>query len=227
MLEIKVASENAIIIYLSDQISEDTIEEITFFTALLKQELADLIVDIVPSYNSLMLSYHIHKTDYLDFCNKVRTLIENNTMIFKMNQTESIEIPVLYDTDVGLDLADYLHEKSLNLATLIELHAERDYRVHAVGFSPAFAYLGPVEPRLETSRLATPRIQVPAGSVGIADDQTAIYPLASPGGWKIIGRTPLDLSLTNPENIRLFKLGDKVRFRPVQLAEYLALGGQV
>ena len=227
MLEIKIAGENAIIIYLSEQVSEHTIDDIAFFTALLKQELANVIIDVVPSYTSLMLSYRLDKIDHDTLCHQIRKLIETNTIMIKMNQTEVVDIPVLYDSDVALDLAGYLHEKSLNLDTLIQLHTERDYRVHAVGFSPAFAYLGTVEPRLVTARLSTPRIQVPAGSVGIADNQTAVYPIASSGGWKIIDRTPLDLSLTNPDNINLFKLGDKVRFRSIELAEYLALGGQI
>jgi len=84
-----------------------------------------------------------------------------------------------------------------------------------------------VEPRLATPRLETPRVKIPAGSVGIADNQTAVYPISSSGGCRIIGRTPLDLSLANPDNINLFKVGDKVRFRPIQLAEFLALGGEI
>lgn len=227
MLEIKVAGENAIIIYLGKQIAEKRVEDITFFTALLKQELGNVIIDIVPSYTSIMLSYRLDKISYVSLCKQITTLIENNTMMIKMNQDAVFEIPVLYDADVGLDLDDYLHEKSLNLETLINLHTERDYLIYAVGFSPAFAYLGTVEPRLETARLETPRVKIPAGSVGIADNQTAVYPISSSGGWKIIGRTPLDLSLANPDNINLFKVGDKVRFRPIQLAEFLALGGEI
>lgn len=227
MLEIKVAGENAIIIYLNDRASESSVDETAFFTALLKQELADFIIDIVPSYTSMMLSYRLNKIDYVGLCQVVTKLINANTMMININQDKVVDIPVLYDTDVGLDLTDYLHEKTLTLDALIELHTQRDYLVYALGFSPAFAFLGTVNSRLVTSRLATPRIQVPAGSVGIADNQTAVYPIASSGGWKIIGRTPLDLSLAKPENINLFKLGDTIRFRSIQWAEYLALGGQV
>jgi KipI family sensor histidine kinase inhibitor len=227
VLDIKVAGENAIIIYLGNQIAEKVVEDITFFTALLKQELGNVIIDIVPSYTSIMLSYRLDKIAHKGLCEQITMLIENNTLMIKMNQDALLEIPVLYDTDVGLDLADYLHEKSLNLDTLIKLHTERDYMIYAVGFSPAFAYLGTVEPRIETARLETPRVKIPAGSVGIADNQTAVYPISSSGGWKIIGRTPLDLSLANPDNINLFKVGDKVRFRPIQLAEFLALGGEI
>lgn len=227
MLDIKVAGENAIVIYFNKPISDDTVNEIGFFTALLKQELADIIIDIVPSYTSIMLTYQLNNIDHERICDSVTRLIESNSMMIKMNQHELIEIPVLYDVDVGLDLAGYLQEKGLNLETLVELHTERDYCVHAIGFSPGFAYLGTLEPRLVTPRLTTPRLKIPAGSVGIADNQTAVYPIASSGGWKIIGRTPLDFSLAKPENIALFKLGDKVRFRSIHLAEYLALGGQI
>lgn len=226
MLEIKVAGENALIVYLSEQVSDKSIDDIVFYSALLKQELAACIIDIVPSYTSVMVSYRLDKIDYLTLCQQIRSLIATDVVQFTINQDEVIEIPVLYDADVGLDLAVYLDEKSLSLDTMIALHSKRNYRVHAVGFSPAFAYLGTLEKRLETPRLATPRLHIPAGSIGIADNQTAVYPIDSPGGWTIIGRTPLDLSLVNPDNIHRFKLGNTVRFRSIQVAEYLALGGQ-
>jgi KipI family sensor histidine kinase inhibitor len=147
--------------------------------------------------------------------------------MIKLARTDAIHIPVLYDTEVGLDLALCLDATGLDLKTFIQIHSEHEYRVHAVGFSPVFAFLGTVDSRLRMPRLATPRVNIPAGSVGIADNQTAVYPVDSAGGWQIIGRTPMDLSLANPDNLTLFQVGDTVRFRSIQHAEYLALGGQL
>lgn len=227
MIEIKLAAENAIIIYFGQQSSDELLDEIAFYNALLKQELGELIVDAVPSYTSLLLSYRLDKISHQAFSTRVEQIITTNTWIIKLTRTDVIDIPVLYDTDVGLDLAFFLDCTGLDLKTVIQLHSEHKYRVHAVGFSPAFAFLGTVDSRLRMPRLATPRVNIPAGSVGIADNQTAVYPVDSAGGWQIIGRTPMDLSLANPDNLTLFQVGDTVRFRSIQHAEYLALGGQL
>ena len=227
MIDIKVAAENAIIIYFGQQMSDELLDEITFYSELLKQELAELIVDAVPSYTSLLLSYRLDKINHEAFSTRVEDIISTNTWIIKLARTDVIDIPVLYDTEVGLDLAFCLESKALDLKTFIQLHSECEYRVHAVGFSPVFAFLGTVSPRLMMPRLPTPRVNVPAGSVGIADNQTAVYPVESAGGWQIIGRTPMDLSLAKPDNLTLFQVGDTVRFRSIQYAEYLALGGQL
>lgn len=227
MINIKVASENAIIIYFGQQSSDELLDEIAFYCELLKQELTELIVDAVPSYTSLFLSYRLDKINHQAFSTRVEDIINTNTWIIKSARTDVVDIPVLYDKKVGLDLAFCLDSKGLDLNTLIQLHSEREYRAHAVGFSPAFAFLGTVDPRLTMPRLPVPRVNIPAGSVGIADNQTAVYPVDSAGGWQIIGRTPLDLSLANPDNLTLFQMGDTVRFRSIQYAEYLALGGQL
>jgi KipI family sensor histidine kinase inhibitor len=227
MIEIKLAAENAIIIYFGQHSSDALLDEIAFYSTLLKQELDDLIVDAVPSYTSLLLSYRLGKISHQAFSTRVEEIITNNAWIINLARTDVIDIPVLYDTEVGLDLAFCLDAKALDLNSFIQLHSQREYRVHAVGFSPVFAFLGTVDSRLMMPRLATPRVNTPAGSVGIADNQTAVYPVDSAGGWQIIGRTPLDLSLANPDNLTLFQVGDTVRFRSIQHAEYLALGGQL
>jgi len=226
VIAVKLASENAIIVYFGQQISDELVDEIAFYSALLKQQLADLIIDIVPSYTSLMLSYRIDKINHQAFSARVEDIIKSNTRVIKSATIKVIEIPVLYDSKVGLDLTACLEAKALDLTSFIKLHSECEYRVHAVGFSPAFAFLGTVDPRLVMPRHRTPRINIPAGSIGIADNQTAVYPVESAGGWQIIGRTPIDLSLANPDNLRLFQVGDTVRFKPVDDAEFLALGGQ-
>ncbi len=115
--------------------------------------------------------------------------------------------------------------KNLDLDTFIEIHTEQAYLIYAIGFSPVFAFLGEVDKRIQAPRLATPRIKIPAGSVGIAESQTAVYPTDSSGGWNIVGRTLLDLSLNNPENVDKFRVGDKVKFYSITRDEYLKNGG--
>ncbi|PKL98617.1 MAG: allophanate hydrolase, partial [Gammaproteobacteria bacterium HGW-Gammaproteobacteria-7] len=108
---------------------------------------------------------------------------------------------------------------------VIELHGTPDYRVGAIGFAPGFAYLGELHPRLLLPRRATPRLAVPAGSLGIADRQTAIYPLVSPGGWNLIGRSPVRLFDRELDGFSLWQPGDRVRFVPIERAEFIRLGG--
>lgn len=131
-----------------------------------------------------------------------------------------VEIPVCYGGDLGPDLDDIAQRHSLSPDEIIRLHAAGDYLVHMVGFMPGFAYLGGLDPRLATPRRSSPRTVVPAGSVGIGGSQTGVYPLPSPGGWNLIGRTPIAIfdPLRTPPT--LLGTGDRVRFRAISRAEY-------
>jgi len=113
-----------------------------------------------------------------------------------------------------------LKEKNVSLEELIEVHSSKSYHVFMIGFLPGFAYMGPVDPRIATPRIPTPRTQIVAGSVGIAGEQTGIYPLSSPGGWNIIGRTPLKVFDPNSTQPVLFQTGDQVKFIPITKEEF-------
>lgn len=226
MFKIKLASENAIIIYFNETISPALTQRIASYTEAIKKELKELIVDIVPSYNSLLITYRLELIQHNEFCEKVNTILSNTNLDAKTSSTETIAIPVYYNIEVGLDLERLLHEKKLDLETFVILHSEQAYFVYAIGFSPAFAFLGEVDERIQAPRLATPRIKIPAGSVGIANQQTAVYPIESSGGWNIVGRTPIDLSLNNPDNINRFKVGQQVKFKPIDKGTYLSMGGK-
>ncbi|PQA87961.1 5-oxoprolinase subunit PxpB [Hyphococcus luteus] len=126
-----------------------------------------------------------------------------------------IEIPVCYGGEYGPDLAALAQKLSLSEAGLIERHAAQKYRVLTIGFAPGFAYLGPLPESLQTSRLASPRTHVPAGSVGVAGAMTGVYPLASPGGWPLIGRTPKKLFNAKADAPFIFTPGAEVSFTPV------------
>ena len=140
-----------------------------------------------------------------------------------------VEIPTLYGGDYGPDLAELAALHGLTPEEVVRRHSAAEYLVYMLGFSPGFAYLGGLDPAIATPRLATPRARVPGGSVGIAGSQTGVYPTDSPGGWRLIGWTPLKLFDPAREPPVLLAAGDRVRFVPVQatsLAEHPAEDGR-
>ena len=225
MRNIVPAGENAILIYFGNKIDAALPEKIGSFANQLKNTLSDVVIDVIPSYTSLHVSYDLNKISFQAFFDKVEDLLGQQDSSNSTVEIRTTHIPVYYGTEVGLDLERLLAEKNLNLKSFIEIHTSQEYLIYAIGFSPAFAYLGEVEERIQSPRLATPRIKIPAGSVGIAESQTAIYPADSSGGWNIVGRTLLDLSLNNPENVDKFRVGDKVKFYSITRDEYLKNGG--
>jgi inhibitor of KinA len=133
-----------------------------------------------------------------------------------------VEIPVCYGGELGPDLDDVAARHGLSADEVVTLHASVDYRVHMVGFMPGFAYLGGLPQAIATPRRDTPRTAVPAGSVGIGGAQTGVYPLVSPGGWHLIGRTPLRLFDVSRDPAALLAAGDRVRFRRISAADFQA-----
>ena len=227
MFEIKLASENAIIIYFGEQASPDLAEKIAFYSEFLHDRLGELIIDIVPSYTSALISYDLSNSNHQTFCNLVSTVLAQAIFVKEEQSGDVIDIPVYYAEEVGFDLARMLTEKDLSLAEFINIHSQQTYLVYAIGFSPAFAFLAEVDKRIQMPRLSTPRMKIPAGSVGIAGKQTAVYPIESAGGWNIVGRTPIDLSLNDYDNLKRFMVGHQVKFKPIDRQEFLALGGRL
>ncbi len=227
MHNIIAAGENAILIYFGREIDATLPKKIGQFAKQLKNALGDIIIDVIPAYTSLHVSYDLNKINHQALLDKVTVILNQQEDDTSILLPKTIQIPVYYDNEVGLDLERLLLEKNLSKQSFIELHTAQEYWVYAVGFSPAFAYLGEVDVCIQAPRLATPRVSIPAGSVGIAHNQTAVYPTDSSGGWNIIGRTPLDLSLKKPENIDKFHVGDIVKFTAIGRTEYLQSGGSL
>ncbi len=143
-----------------------------------------------------------------------------NTVTQKKKITDIIRIPVCYETICAPDLLSLASIKGITTDELIRLHSSTTYRVFMNGFLPGFAYMGKVDETIAAPRLTTPRQKVPAGSVGIAGDQTGIYPMESPGGWQLIGRTPLALFNTDSSKPCLIEPGDQVQFYPISWNEF-------
>ncbi|MDF0674811.1 MAG: 5-oxoprolinase subunit PxpB [Nitrospira sp.] len=177
------------------------------------------ILDVVPTYRSVTIHFDPLHWKSVVLVDRLKTLPRPES-----NDTESQgtlhEIPVLSGGEGGPDLEDVATFARLPPAQAVRLHVSIRYRVYMLGFSPGFPYLGLVPERLAMPRLSTPRAKVPAGSVGIADRQTGIYPTTTPGGWRLIGRTPTCLYYKTGGNPFLLKPGDVVQFKPIDRAEF-------
>ena len=183
------------------------------------------VVDLVPGYTSVMVLYDALRVTPQE----VRRWLEETLPRARPEASahRSVEIPVWYHPSVGPDLEPLAQEKGLAVEGLIALHTAREYIVYMLGFRPGFPFLGRLDSRLFSPRLATPRPAVPAGSVGIGGQQTGIYPLRSPGGWRLIGRTPWKLFSPEVEPAFTLGVGDRVRFVSISEARFRELGGQV
>lgn len=223
-LEFCIASYNSLIIYFGDTIDPLISKEVQKAYLALKNAHIEGFFEIIPSYASMMISYDILQYDHREACLKAQTIIDNAQEINQSDQ-KIVTIPTYYGLEVGLDLEVLAQEKNLSVEEIIALHVSEDYFVYAIGFAPGFAYLGETHEALATSRLSSPRKAVPKGSVAIADRQTAVYPLLSPAGWKILGCTPTAMFDSTYEGLSLLHVGDMVRFEPISKALFLKLGG--
>lgn len=223
---IDCVSENSVLVTLGSRIDPRLTVRIAALCDWLEQQQFQWLIDVVPSYTTLLVVYDPMQ---LDFRGVTRCL---NGGLSLQHSTEEVcrpatlhEIPVYYSPETGPDLIELARQKGLTESQVVELHSQREYQVYAIGFMPGFGFLGTVDPKIQMSRKTTPRPQVPAGSVAIANEQTAIYPKASPGGWQLIGRSPS--VMFDRQHLSRFRIGDRVRFTPVSRTDYLGLGGQL
>ena len=225
--KISIAGENSIIIYFGDRVCDKNAALIADTVNELKISIGRFIIDYIPSYASLLVIYDPISTDHDLIKMEIEKSLENLVFTEPSSDGIRVELPVYYSSESGPDLHNLSKTVGLSTRKIIELHQSIDYRVYAMGFAPGFAYLGEVDRRIAAPRQNTPRLKVPAGSVAIADRQTAVYPCQSPGGWNLIGlcpKTMFDAAKTPPTPIQV---GDRVRFRQVTRREYIALGGEI
>ncbi len=182
----------------------------------------DGIMDLVPSYRAILVQYNPLVADLSRLQEEI-TALEALALEGEPSTPRSVEIPTLYGGEAGPDLDYVAQHNGLSAEEVVRIHSETRYLVYMLGFSPGFPYLGGMSERIETPRLATPRAVIPAGSVGIAERQTGVYPTETPGGWRLIGRTPLALFDPNREPPCLVEQGDYIQFVPINEQEYAAL----
>jgi len=206
--------DSAVLVTLSENITPETADRVLALDQALRAAQIEGVVDCVPAYTSLLVKYDPAKIEFEHLTKKILSIKFRSR---DANKTESrrIEILVRYGGDQGPDLENVAGLTGLTTEEVIRLHCSVEYTVCFIGFLPGFPYLSGMDPRLAAPRLATPRQLVPAGSVGIAGSQTGIYPLDSPGGWRIIGRTTLTIFDPRCEPPVLLKAGDRIKFIPV------------
>ena len=184
------------------------------------------VTDIVPAFASVTVHYdplRIRRTDsqspYEQLVSALRGLLDG-VRVEDLPEPRLVEIPVCYGGSLGPDLTDLAEQHNLSTDEVVRLHSGAVYLVYMVGFMPGFAYLGGLPERIATPRRASPRTAVPAGSVGIGGQQSGVYPLESPGGWNLIGRTPLQIFDVTRDEQTLLATGDRVRFVPITLRQF-------
>jgi KipI family sensor histidine kinase inhibitor len=229
-LTISIAGENSLIVYFSDKPSAATSAEIATTAKKLTTFLGATLIDLVPSYASLLVIFDPFKTDHQSVRRAILTALKATNKTPASQHTVSgslITLPVYYSNESGPDLQTVADSAGLSVEEVIAIHQQAEYRVYAIGFAPGFAYLGEVDKRIATPRLATPRKQVPRGAVAIADRQTAVYPAQSPGGWNLIGLCPQRMFDPTSTPTMPVKVGDRVRFEAIDRTIFIALGGKL
>ena len=225
---IVAAGDSAVLVELENRIDPVVNETAIALAKAIRAAVLPGVRDVVPTYRSVAIHFDPLRLDYEGMVTRVTVWMTERPpywqgILPEGGDVSPLRIPVCYAGEFGPDLADVAAFGAVSEAEAVRLHTSRMYRVFMLGFLPGFAYMGTVDAHIAAPRLSTPRVRVPAGSVGIAGEQTGIYPVSTPGGWRIIGRTPLkpfDLSRGEPA---LFKAGDAVQFYAIDPEEYARL----
>lgn len=221
MVTYRPAGDNGIIIEFGKEISPEINGRIRSFQSLLMAEVESLpeIIEQIPAYTTLLILYNPLICSYNSLEDKLKSLM------LKLREGEIPEarvlhIPVIYGREYGPDLSNVAEHNKLTTEEVIEIHSGNDYLIYMIGFTPGFPYLGGMSEKIATPRLKVPRQRIPTGSVGIAGNQTGIYPIESPGGWQLIGSTPLKLFDLDRQPASLLRAGDYIRFEAIDEGRY-------
>lgn len=225
-IDIIPAGENALMVYFADHLSPEVADRVQRAVTILEPALGEELLDLVPSFASLMVIYDLYRIDFDTLAAQIGSLLDSPREAGS-GTSNLVELPVYYSAEAGPDLEALARRARLTTDEVVALHQAREYRVYAIGFAPGFAYLGEVDERIAAPRLATPRVRVRRGSVGIAGRQTAVYPADSPGGWNLIGLCPLRMFSLHADPPMPVQVGDRVRFRAIDRDDFLAMGGEL
>lgn len=220
----RIAGESSLVVELGAGISVRTNTRVRALGLALEQVGIPGLTEVVPTYLSLAIYYDPLTLDVEALKARVRELVGRLEAI-TLPPSRIVELPTVYGGVYGPDLPFVAQHTGLSEAEVIRLHSRPLYHVYALGFTGGFPYLGGLPARLVTPRRESPRLKVPAGSVGIGGQQTGAHPMETPGGWRIIGRTCVPLFDISKEPPTPVEPGDKIRFLPISEAEYLARGG--
>lgn len=220
------AGDKALLMEFGNEIAKDINAKIRNVVRFLDEANLEGIEEILPTYRSIMIMYDPIKMQY-DELVKLLEIFSNKTAEGEKEIIKIVEIPTLYGGEYGPDINFVAEHNNITMDEVIKVHTGTDYLVYMLGFTPGFTYLGGMSEKIATPRLSSPRKKIPAGSVGIAGSQTGMYPSETPGGWQLIGRTPL--KLYNPENEPpvMLSAGDYVRYVSITEEEYLYIQKKV
>ena len=222
-IDIRPVGACGVLAVLGSRISEETGARVAAFEQAVRRAHIAGVTETVPAFASLLVRYDPLRADYDGVSAALRTLAGELTAE-GAQAGRTVDVPVCYGGTYGEDLPAVARHAGLSEEEVIRLHSGRTYRIYMLGFLPGFPYLGGLDERLFTPRLPSPRTRIPAGSVGIGGEQTGIYPMESPGGWQLIGRTPL--CLFAPGRELPYAAGDSIRFVPIDAREFERLAAR-
>lgn len=226
VVKLKVSGDRAILVEFENRIAPEINRQVRSFCVALEDRVIAGITEVVPTYCAVTVHYQPEQILYDALEKELRAILKNLDSM-EIPPATVWEIPVCYGGEVGADLDFVAEHNGLRPDDVIRIHTEPEYLVYMLGFTPGFPYLGGMSPNIAAPRLSAPRVKIPAGSVGIAGQQTGIYPIASPGGWQLIGRTPVKFYDVAREEPVLVKAGDYIKFKAVDEAEYKRIADQV
>lgn len=216
------ASDQSLLVYFGHEITPRANEQVRKLVLLLGVEPIAAVRNLHPAYCSLLIKFDPLCIDHDALRAALRKYVGRLAKV-DLPPPRTVEIPVCYGEEFGPDLAELCKLRGLSAEEAIQLHSAAPYTVYFLGFVPGFAYLGDLPSRLFMPRLASPRKAVPAGSVAIAANQTGVYPFATPGGWRLIGRTPLQIFQPDHSDLSLLTIGDRARFVPIARERFAEL----
>ncbi|WJE16540.1 5-oxoprolinase subunit PxpB [Halobacillus sp. ACCC02827] len=220
--------DQAVLLQLGDTIDEQVNQHVRKISAHFDKHKPDWMIEYIPAFTTITITYdpfYIRKRHaagvrpYHWICEQLQLILKERTE-YKAEHSRTIEIPVCYGGEFGPDLAAVAEHNRLSEEEVIQKHMAGDYLVYMIGFAPGFPYIGGMDPEIATPRRDDPRLAIPEGSVGIAGGQTGVYPIETPGGWQLIGRTPLSLFQPDQDIPSLLQAGDRIRFVPITEEEY-------
>jgi KipI family sensor histidine kinase inhibitor len=216
------ASDQSLLVYFGESVTLEAHQRIRKFLRLLESEPIAGVRNLHPAYCSVLLDFDALRMTHDELQKAIRVCLARIEEL-SLPEPRQLEIPTCYGGEFGPDLNEVARLRDLTPGQVVELHSSATYVVCFLGFVPGFAYLGGLPQAIATPRLAAPRRNIPPGSVGIAGDQTGVYPFDTPGGWRLIGRTPIAMFRADRSNMSFLSIGDHVRFTPISPEQFAAL----
>ena len=218
-IKLLTAGDSSILLQFGNTIDPAINRKIAATVQLMREQHINGVTDVIPAFCSLLINYDPRVISYEQIKRRMEALVKIDVTAGDTRK-RVFEIPVCYGGEYGPDIQNIADHAGMSVEEVIQIHTSRDYLIYMLGFLPGFTYLGGLDERIHTPRLANPRIRIPAGSVGIGGSQTGIYPMDSPGGWQLMGQTPVKTYDPERKPPILVEAGDYIRFVPIDEAEY-------